>query len=302
MKKRTVTVERINDIAREGAPAMLRVDRQYAAAIDEIAQDLYDHAAERAVILLSGPSGSGKTTSAEMLEARLDAMGAETHTISMDNFFSPFTPEQWRLFERGELDLESPSRIDIPLLNDQLEKIAACEPIRLPIYDFKESKRYFREEIFQRKPGELVLLEGIHALNPDVILLPDEQTARIYVSVRTRVELGDLELHPAFIRLLRRMIRDRDHRARSLAETWGMFDSVERGEQTYIAPYKQRAQFELDSFHAYELPLYKTILHGDLGELAGDGRLDGLIAVLDAIERAYPADLPEGSLIREFVG
>ena len=302
MKKRTISVERINAAAREGAPAMLRADQQYAAAIDEIARDIFSHADERAVILLSGPSGSGKTTSAEMLEARLDAMGAETHTVSMDNYFSPFTPEQWEQFNAGTLDLESPSRIDIDLLNEQIEKIAACEPLHLPIYDFKESKRLFREEEFRRKPGEIVLFEGIHALNPDVILQPDEKTARVYVSVRTRVTLGELELHPAFIRLLRRMIRDRDHRARALSETWGMFESVERGEQAYIAPYKHRAEYELDSFHAYELPLYKTILHGDLGELSGDGRLDGLIAVMDAIERAYPADMPAGSLIHEFVG
>lgn len=302
MQKRTVTVEQINAVAREGAAAMARVDAEYAASIDEIARDIFAHAGERAVILLSGPSGSGKTTSAEMLEARLDAMGAETHTVSMDNYFTPFTPAQWEQFNAGELDLESPSRIDIDLLNEQLARIAACEPLHLPIYDFKESKRYFREEEFCRKPGEIVLFEGIHALNPDVILLPEEQSSRVYVSVRTRVLLDELELHPAFVRLLRRMIRDRDHRARSFAETWGMFESVEKGEQAYIAPYKRRAQYELDSFHAYELPLYKTLLHGDLGALSGDGRLDGLIAVLDAIERAYPADLPAGSLIREFVG
>ena len=91
-----------------------------------------------------------------------------------------------------------------------------------------------------RKPNELLLLEGIHALNPEVITIPEEMTVRIYVSVRTRVTNGETVLHPSRLRLMRRMLRDRNFRHRSVAETLSMFEHVQAGEHKYIAPYKKR--------------------------------------------------------------
>jgi len=299
---RIAHINEINNTVRAGKEGMERFDGSYAARIRAIAESIYENRHEKGVILVSGPSGSGKTTSSHMLEAMLDAMGAETHTISMDNYFCPFTKEQKEMAAKGLIDFESPDRMDIPFMNEQLEAIAACRTVRLPIYDFENSARLFREEEFCRKDGEIVLLEGIHSLNPSVILLPDSQLSNVYISVRSRVEIGNCLLHPSYVRLLRRMIRDRRTRARTLRETLDMYDGVERGEIAYIAPYKYRAHYEIDSFHDYELPLYKTILGHDLDEFADDPRMDSVRRVLAALEPGDPAAVPANSLIREFIG
>jgi len=300
-----MNIVRIDEISRTvgaGAEGMRRFDEEYAQSIRVIAQSIYENRHEKGVILVSGPSGSGKTTTSHMLEAMLDAMGAETHTISMDNYFTPFTQEQKELAAKGLIDFESPDRMDIPFMNEQLDAISACRPVRLPVYDFENSARLFRDEDFCRKEGEIVLLEGIHSLNPSVILLPEEKLTNIYISVRTRVDTGSSLLHPSYVRLLRRMIRDRRTRARSLADTLAMYEGVEKGETAYIAPYKYRAHFEINSFHDYELPLYKTILGGDLDEFADDPRMDGVRKVLADIEEGDPNEVPANSLIREFIG
>lgn len=105
------------------------------------------------------------------------------------------TPQQRELSAKGKLDLESPARVDIPYLNQQLQKIIACEPTWLPRYEFPTTTRIDQDWQLTRKPNELLLLEGIHALNPEVITIPEEMTVRIYVSVRTRVTNGETVLH-----------------------------------------------------------------------------------------------------------
>lgn len=296
------TIPQISRTVQNGAEGMLKFDAAYADGIRKIAESIYAQRHEKGVILVSGPSGSGKTTSSHMLEAMLDAMGAETHTISMDNYFTPFDEEQKILAAQGKIDFESPDRLDIPFMNEQLEAIAACKPVRLPVYDFENSARLFKEEEFCRKSGEIVLLEGIHSLNPDVILLPEKQLSNIYISVRTRVDTGEGLLHPSYIRLMRRMIRDKRTRARSYRDTLNMYEGVEKGETAYIAPYKYRAHYEINSFHEYELPLYKAILGNDLDEFADDPRLDCARKAFALVETGDPSVVPAASLIREFIG
>lgn len=300
---RILSIHEINSRIKEDAAAFVaQTDAVYAAQIRAIAEDIRAHAQERPLVLLSGPSGSGKTTSAQLIETLLDGWGHETHTISMDNYFSSFTPEQAELAREGKIDLESPNRLDIPFLNEQLADITACRPVHLPVYDFKASVRRDSGEILHRKPGEIVILEGIHALNPDVIRLPDEQSSRVYVSVRTRVEVDGQLLHPAYIRLLRRMLRDRSHRARSFLETARMFESVERGEEVNIMPYKHRATYDVDTFHDYELAAMKAICTERVGELAELDGLPVLQKALDLIEPLQECTVPANSLLREFIG
>ncbi|MDO4740003.1 MAG: nucleoside kinase [Eubacteriales bacterium] len=296
------TIEEINRTVQAGAEGMRIFDAGYAAGVRAIAHSIYEQRHEKNVILVSGPSGSGKTTTSHMIEAVLDSMGAETHTISMDNYFSPFTPEQKRLADEGKIDFESPDRLDIPFMNEQLEAMSRHKPIHLPIYDFKNSARLFREEEFCMREGDIVLLEGIHSLNPAVILLPESSLTNIYISVRTRVDIGGKLLHPSYIRLLRRMIRDRFSRARTLEDTLAMFEGVEKGEVAYIAPYKTRAHYEIDSFHDYELPLYHAILGEELEQFAGDPRMDYVRRALSEALIGDPSAVPEASLIREFIG
>ena len=182
-----MTLTDINQAMTASEDAMAQADQAFLEELEKVADAIRQTAVERPVILLAGPSGSGKTTTAFLLERFLDNWDTETHTISMDNFFSTMTPQQREMAAKGKLDLESPARVDIPYLNRQLQSIIACKPTWMPRYHFPTTTRMDQDWQLTRKPGELLLLEGIHALNPEVITIPEEMTVRIYVSVRTRV-------------------------------------------------------------------------------------------------------------------
>lgn len=277
---------------------------EYDAKCKIIANKIADHIKEHPIILLSGPSGSGKTTTALKIEGYLDAMGLETHTVSMDNYFLP--KDQVTIFdENNQIDYESPYRIDIPLLQDHMHKLANCETVDVPAFDFVSQDRIPGKPL-GRKKGELVLFEGIHALNPEVTGYEDISTC-IYVSVRTRIQLSNGQLvHPELIRAMRRIIRDRNFRGRKPAETLDMFASVQRGENLYIAPYKQRAHVQIDTFHGFEPSIYKPFVESDFVELKESySGYPKFAPIDDLIKDIISADaelLPGDSLSREFIG
>ncbi len=299
-----LTIRDINSRIDAGAANFIaETDTAYAAQLDRIAEHICAHREQSPVVLLSGPSGSGKTTTARMLEQRLDAMGCETHTLSMDDYFCSLTPEQLALAAEDKLDLESPARVDAALLEQQLERFIAGEPITIPHFDFRTSTRADSERVLTRKPGELLILEGIHALNPAVVSLPEEQTVRLYVSVRTRlITEADIPLHPMEIRLLRRILRDVRTRGRDPRDTLRMFRSVQRGEEHYIMPYKHRSTFDIDTFFAYEVSVYKPMIAPLLTPLADQPEIRELLPVLDELHPLDAAAVPANALIREFIG
>lgn len=297
-----MTLTDINQAMTASEDAMAQADQAFLEELEKVADAIRKTAVERPVILLAGPSGSGKTTTAFLLERFLDNWGTETHTISMDNFFSTMTPQQQEMAAKGKLDLESPARVDIPYLNQQLQSIIACKPTWMPRYHFPTTTRIDQDWQLTRKPGELLLLEGIHALNPEVITIPEEMTVRLYVSVRTRVTNGETVLHPSRLRLMRRMLRDKRFRQRSVAETLSMFEHVQAGEHKYIAPYKKRATFSIDTFLPYELGIYKTLLDGELEAEMQHPMLLELRQMWDDVVPLTLEHLPADSLVREFAG
>ncbi len=147
-----------------------------------------------------------------------------------------------------------------------------------------------------------MILEGIHALNPAVVTEANSHIVRIYVSVRTRITDGTSVLQPYFLRLLRRMIRDRLFRHRSLSATLEMLEHVEAGEQHYIMPYKKYADLEVDSFHAYELGIYKQLLEADILQLDASPEQKTLCAFLQQATAFSVEQVPKESLVREFIG
>ncbi len=284
-----------------------QAEAEYEQKILDAAVQIRDHSAERPIVLLSGPSGSGKTTTALRIEKLLDSWGCETHTLSMDNYFYGHTQGAMPLDDDGKVDLESPLRLDVPLLEEHLDKIARCIPVEIPTFDFASQQRGPATIPLHRHPGELVILEGIHALNPQVTGRAGEYSTGVYVSVRTRVQAADgALLHPEKLRLCRRLLRDVLYRGQSYEDTISRLRSVSRGERLYIMPYKNRAQIAIDTFLPYEIAVYA-------GELAA-----GIEAVYDGLmERENLSDLkpflrqtvplskelvPSDSLIREFIG
>lgn len=302
---RIIHFSEINDaISADPAGYVKDCCEKYDAKCKRIAEKIADHVKEHPIILLSGPSGSGKTTTALKIEGYLDAMGLETHTVSMDNYFLP--KDKITIYdENDQIDYESPYRIDIPLMQEHMHRLANCETVEVPGFDFVAQNRIPGKPL-GRKKGELVLFEGIHALNPEVTGYDDIATC-IYVSVRTRIQLSNGQLvHPELIRAMRRIIRDRNFRGRKPAETLDMFASVQRGENLYIAPYKQRAHIQIDTFQEYEPSIYKPFIEQDLAELKETySNYARFAPIEDLVKDILSADaelLPGDALSREFIG
>ncbi len=261
---------------------------------------------KRPLVLISGPSGSGKTTSALKIARLIEQQGYKVNTMSMDNYFLPGGIEDMPRDENGNVDLESPMRLDIPLFSEHLKKLFACEPIDVPIFDFAAQLRKGSIPI-QRKENEITIIEGIHALNPQVTVDTDAFTNCIYVSVRTRITSSDNEiLHPRLIRLMRRLSRDSLFRGRRLPDIFDMFKSVSRGEELYIMPYKHRAQIEIDTFLAYEASVYTGVLSDKMKliekEMANSENYRMLVKFMSELHPVRSDIVPPNSLIREFVG
>lgn len=304
---RIISTDELNRRIKDSAEELIKEEEKaYENRLIEAAEVLKENVSSKPILLLSGPSGSGKTTSALRIEAILDGWGCETHTLSMDSYFLPASETPDAVDENGEVDYESPLRLDTELLNDHLGKIANCEEIEIPKFNFAEQKREKGRKLL-RKPGELVVIEGIHALNPDITGRSYSFATGIYVSVRTRMQnsAGEL-LHPSKIRVMRRLMRDVEHRGRKPSETLDMFRSVERGENLYIMPYKHRAHFDIDTFFSYEVPIYRERLIPVFEELSRSyGSYDRFAEVLEFLRELEPLDpalVPQNSLIREFIG
>lgn len=301
-----ISVSELNKAAKNPDRLISDSENAYADRISEAAERIYLERAEKPLVLISGPSGSGKTTTAARLQRILNENGCSTHTISMDNYFLPINETEKARDENGNIDFESPLRLDIPLFREHLEKLFYCGEIEIPGFDFATQERV-KGMPMKRGTGDLVILEGIHALNPMVTGDSDSYTNRVYVSVRTRIsDKHDRLLHPSKIRLMRRLMRDKLYRGRSLAETFEFFKSVERGENLYIMPYKQRASFDIDTFIAYEPLVYRNILLPDLEQTAKEyedyayfSDIELFLRQLTNIDRNL---VPENSLIKEFIG
>ena len=223
-------------------------DRKYNEKLVAIADSIEEHQKEKPILLLAGPSGAGKTTTALKIEEILDSRGIHTHTISMDDYFLPSDSFTAVIGEDGKPDYESPDRIDRKLLYEHMEMINSGEEVVLPKFEFSEQCRRDGEKL-RRNKNDIVVFEGIHALNPEVTGAAGDYARCMYVSVRSRLELKDGELlHPCYIRLMRRLIRDGFFRGRSAAETLDMFDSVEAGEN--ILYFFNRNGIKLAALHA----------------------------------------------------
>ncbi|MCD8328142.1 MAG: AAA family ATPase [Ruminococcus sp.] len=294
MKK--VALEAINEQIKSNPKELVDAcEKEYNDQITELASLVMSEQSQRPVILLSGPSGSGKTTTALKLEAILDNVGLETHTISMDNYFTPLK------IEEGS-DLESPERMDIELLQSHIVKIANCEQVEIPLFSFKtQSVNGYRP--LKRKNNELIILEGIHALNPDVTGYNDNFTQRVFVGIDSVVEAKDgVTLESSKLRLIRRLVRDLNYRGRSFEETLKSFERVKNGTKNYVMPYKRRASFCINSFLDYELCVFKNIVLNGFEISHTETDRFGICEALQQAEGMSDEIVPADSLIREFIG
>ena len=298
----------INDRARRDPKDFLReCDDIYEKKLHTAAQRILEHGEVSPLIFLSGPSGSGKTTTAMKIEEILDRSGQETHTVALDHYFRSVRSGDYPLTPDGQPDLESPDCLDMELLNEHFHALEQGKTIEVPKYDFKTQKQTRNTGNFLNyRPGDLVIFEGIHALNDTFsALAPD--AFKLYISARSNVEQdGKLLFNGPWMRLCRRVTRDYQFRGTSPAETLQMWANVRRGEKRYISPYKEKADLMFDSSLMCEVSVMKSFvdtLFRDIPE--GTDRyaeLASIVPALSEFETIDPALVPETSILREFIG
>ena len=295
--KKYARIASINKKAQSGSGELISIaEDNYAAYIEEAARFIADRP-DKPVVLLSGPSGSGKTTTALRICGKLRDWGMSVHTLSMDNYFLPMTAES-----------EKTLRLDIPLFSEHLKMLAEGAEIQMPRFDFATQSRPSFVPV-KRQRDEIMIIEGIHALNPAVTGHAEEFSTGLYVSVRTGLKAEDgALLRPRQVRLMRRLCRDHLFRRRSYRDIFAMFESVSRGEERYIFPYKHRADMDVDTFMAYEVPVYRVALFDELSAALETGEMDGypdcgeIMRFFRELSPINAKVIPGDSLIREFIG
>lgn len=281
------------------------VHNQKFAQIAEQIAERYRQGGAR-IVLIAGPSSSGKTTSAMRLSIQLLTKLIIPKKISLDDYF--VNREDTPRDETGDYDYESLYALDLKQFNSDLKRLIAGEEVELPTYDFTQGKRVYKGNKMKLDKNSILLIEGIHGLNPEMTkLIPEEQKFRVYVSALTTLSIDDHNWVPTTDnRLLRRIIRDHKYRGTSALDTISRWQSVRRGEDKWIFPYQENADatfnssllFELAVMKNYAEPLLRNVPH-NVPEYAEAFRLNALLSYFRPLAEK---DIPSTSLLREFLG
>lgn len=257
-------------------------------------------------VLIAGPSSSGKTTFSKKLSVTLGKNGVSSKCISIDDYYidRELTPKD----DNGEYDYESIYAINIDLFQQHLTQIFAGEEVELPRYDFVQGKSVKSGNMLKLEPHTVLILEGIHALNPLLTgVIPDANFYRIYISGLTVAKADDGTYFPTTDnRLIRRMVRDAQFRGTSALDTLQRWPSVRRGENKWVVPFQENADVNFCTAFQYELGLLKNAaiplldsVPQDVPEYAEAQRLKWVLLHFHPM----PVDLlPSHSLLREFLG
>ena len=258
------------------------------------------------MVLIAGPSSSGKTTTCKRLSVQLAVNGLKPIGISLDDYFldRELTPKD----EAGEYDFEHLHALNLPLLNEQLNALFRGEEVELPRYNFQQGKSEKSGKKLKLKGNEILVVEGIHALNPELTSdIPDEQIFRVYASALTTILLDNHNYVPTTDnRLLRRIIRDYKYRGVSAQETIHRWPSVRKGENRWIFPFQENADAMFNSAMLFELAVIKRQaeplleqVYENSEEFAEAYRLRKFLRYIKPISEEQ---IPPTSLLREFLG
>ena len=258
------------------------------------------------LVLLAGPSSSGKTTSCKRLSIQLAVNGLKPLQISLDDYFvdRDKTPKD----ENGDFDFESIYALNLDLLNEQFNALFRGEEVELPKYDFPSGKSVKSGKKLKLEPNNVLVVEGIHALNPELTAhVPEEQIFRVYASALTTILLDNHNYIPTTDnRLLRRIIRDYKYRGVSAQETIRRWPSVRSGENKWIFPFQENADAMLNTAMLYELSVLKMQAEPLLQQVPENceefAEAYRLLKFLKYFKGIPYNNLPPTSLLREFLG
>ena len=258
------------------------------------------------VILISGPSSSGKTTFSKRLNIQLRVFGLKPVILSMDNYF--VNREDTPLDEKGKHDYESVDALDRELFNANLNALIRGEEVEIPKFDFHDGKRYMDGTKLRLSEKSVIIIEGIHALNPILTSdVPDKNKFKIYVSALTSLSMDHLSrISTTDNRLLRRIVRDSKYRNHTALQTLQRWGSVRRGEEKNVFPFQDEADYMFNSALFYEISVLKRYAEPLLLEVPDTAEeyseAKRLLSMLDFFLPIDDAEIPPTSMIREFIG
>jgi uridine kinase len=272
--------------------------------IAEIARRIVERP-EKSIIVIAGPSSSGKTTFSKRLAVQLLAQGISPFALEMDNYFVDRTKTPKGA--DGKYDYESLKALNTKALGEHLQQMMAGEEVQLLHYNFKSGLSE-PGEVVKLSSDQLIILEGIHGLNPNLIAgVPKDRIFRIYISALTQLNLDrQNRISTTDTRLIRRIVRDARERGYSASQTIGQWESVRRGEKRNIFPYQNNADEMFNSALAYELAVLKPFAEPILRQVPyGTPAHVEAKRLLALLEWFLPMDMelvPDNSLLKEFYG
>lgn len=300
-------LEYINEKAKQNSSEfVLKCEQRYNNIIEDIANRIVDEKG-REIVMLAGPSSAGKTTTARKLCENLNKKGVKTYVLSLDDFYLnrediPYLPD-------GTQDYETVYALDLDLFTECVNKLLMGETVKNPVFDFTTGKRSDKEfnEITLGKE-DVVIIEGLHALNPVITEKIEGKLLKIYINVSSRIydNKGNIILNKRNMRFVRRMVRDFKFRDSSVDNTYKLWKNVTAGEDKYLFPFRDNADIKVNTIHLYESCVLKSqalpLLYES--EISDEFRDDAkkLCKALEKFEDINISSVPEDSLLREFLG
>jgi len=296
-----------NKIVNNTIEDMIRVneafhEKKIAYIADEITADK-----NIKIVLIAGPSSSGKTTFAQRLSIQLRVNGKKTYALSLDDYFVDrhLTPKD----ENGDFDYETIDALDLELFNEQLLSLMTCQPVQIPVYNFKTGMREYTREPVTLTDDHIIIIEGIHGLNDNLTMnIPQINKFRIYISALTQLNIDNHNrISTSDLRLIRRIVRDNNHRGNNALKTLELWDNVIKGTEKYIFPYQENADAIFNSALVYELCVLKKYATPLIEEIKEDSkfypekqRLLKFLSYFKEIDNERA--IPYTSILREFIG
>ncbi|MEA4912250.1 MAG: nucleoside kinase [Oscillospiraceae bacterium] len=296
-------IEDINKQAKAGG-FIAACEADYAARVAAVADAVGQKGAS--IVMISGPSASGKTTSARKLAIEFISRGRHAHVVSLDDFF--IGVKNYPKLPDGSPDMENVRALDIEKIHGCLNELIKTGRSELPLFDFVTQERSAKTHVIALSPGDVLIIEGIHALNPLLSETVEEgRVFKLYAGLRAEyAENGKRIVATRDLRIARRLLRDWYFRGHAVERTLKMWNSLCDGEEKWIKPFKKDADMLLDTAFPYEPCVTAPQLAAVCADAQqGGAERDTLLAINKRFSQfvALPVDeVPRDSMIREFYG
>ncbi len=275
-------------------------EEKYHSQVRELVEDFIS--SKKKIILLCGPTSAGKTTTSKIIINRLKQLGYDSISISLDNFLVPLSER--KVLRDGSLDYDSFATVDVDGFNSFIKDLFRYKKADMPIYNFVKNRPEDFKQPVEIKENTVLIIEGLHALNPDLFTITENKNIgyRVYISPNVDFYLNNkLVLDAKQLRLMRRSLRDYYKRGASIEQTFKTWKHTLESEDLYIKPFKPTVDYIINSAHKYEILLYAKYLKPLIMQEEDNKNTYVLLKSLDACEPINKILVPDNSMLWEFL-